>query len=50
MFEGILSCVHYADNGQSNNEAYYKVRPIFNNFNKQGSKYTFLFSALSVDE
>lgn len=49
-FEGILSCLHYADNGQANNDRYYKVRPIFKNLNKQASKYTSLINSLSVDE
>ena len=49
-FEGILSCLHYADNGQSDNDKYYKVRPIFKNINKQAAKYSSLINYFSVDE
>ena len=49
-FEGILSCLHFADNGRTDGYRYYMVRPIFENLNKQSSKYTNLFSCLSVDE
>ena len=49
-FDGILQCLHFRDNGEIDNDIYYKVRPIFDNLNK-GSKFFLPGShKFSVDE
>ena len=50
-FEGILACLHFADNERNDGaDKYYKVRPLFNNLNKNCSKYNKNNQEFSIDE
>ena len=50
-FEGILACLHFADNERNDGvDKYYKVRPLFNNLNANCNKYNKNTKEFSVDE
>ena len=46
----ILKCLHFRDNKDIDNDGFYKVRPIFDNLNRNGSKFFAGQCKYSVDE
>jgi len=51
--DAVLSCLHFRDNAEADQDSYYKVRPIFDNLNEASSKFSRFCTAdgkYSVDE